>query len=34
MAERYAPTARTRIRRLPKRAQYDRAAVHAVLDAA
>jgi hypothetical protein len=33
MAERYAPTARTRIRRLPKRAQYDRAAVHAVLDA-
>ena len=33
MAERYAPTARTRIRRLPKRAHYDRAAVHAVLDA-
>jgi uncharacterized protein len=33
MAERYAPTARTRIRRLPKRAHYHRAAVQAVLDA-
>lgn len=33
MTERYAPTPRTRIRRLPKRAHYDHAAVHAVLDA-
>jgi hypothetical protein len=33
MADRYPPTARTRIKRLPKRAQYDREAVHAVLDA-
>ena len=33
MTERYPPTPRTRIRRLPKRARYDRAAVHAVLDA-
>lgn len=33
MADCYPPTARTRIRRLPKRAQYDREAVHAVLDA-
>jgi nitroimidazol reductase NimA-like FMN-containing flavoprotein (pyridoxamine 5'-phosphate oxidase superfamily) len=33
MSERYAPTPRTRIRRLPKRAHYDHAAVHAVLDA-
>jgi nitroimidazol reductase NimA-like FMN-containing flavoprotein (pyridoxamine 5'-phosphate oxidase superfamily) len=33
MAERYAPSARTRIKRLPKRARYDREAVHAVLDA-
>jgi hypothetical protein len=29
----YAPTARTRIRRLPKRARYDRETVHAILDA-
>jgi uncharacterized protein len=33
MADRYPPTARTRIKRLPKRAHYDREAVHAVLDA-
>ena len=33
MADHYTPTARTRIRRLPKRASYDRASVHAVLDA-
>jgi len=33
MADRYPPTARTRIKRLPKRAQYDREAVHQVLDA-
>jgi uncharacterized protein len=33
MADAYAPTPRTRIRRLPKRARYDREAVHAVLDA-
>jgi nitroimidazol reductase NimA-like FMN-containing flavoprotein (pyridoxamine 5'-phosphate oxidase superfamily) len=33
MSDRYAPTPRTRIRRLPKRAAYDHAAVHAVLDA-
>ena len=33
MSERYAPTPRTRIRRLPKRAAYDHEAVHAVLDA-
>jgi hypothetical protein len=33
MADRYDPTPRTRIRRLPKRASYDHAAVHAVLDA-
>jgi nitroimidazol reductase NimA-like FMN-containing flavoprotein (pyridoxamine 5'-phosphate oxidase superfamily) len=29
----YAPTARSKIRRLPKRAHYDRDTVHAVLDA-
>ncbi len=28
----YSPTARTRVRRLPKRARYDRLAVHAILD--
>jgi len=33
MADRYESTPRTRIRRLPKRASYDHAAVHAVLDA-
>ncbi len=33
MAGRYEATARTRIRRLPKRAAYDHDAVHAVLDA-
>ena len=31
--ETFEPTARTRIRRLPKRARYDRATVHAILDA-
>ncbi|MCC7272122.1 MAG: pyridoxamine 5'-phosphate oxidase family protein, partial [Alphaproteobacteria bacterium] len=30
----YAPTKRTRLKRLPKRAHYDRATVHAILDAA
>ncbi len=29
----FAPTARTRIKRLPKRAHYDRATVYAILDA-
>ena len=29
----YRPSARTRIRRAPQRARYDRAAVHAILDA-
>jgi nitroimidazol reductase NimA-like FMN-containing flavoprotein (pyridoxamine 5'-phosphate oxidase superfamily) len=29
-----APTARTRVKRLPKRASYDRDAVHSILDAA
>jgi nitroimidazol reductase NimA-like FMN-containing flavoprotein (pyridoxamine 5'-phosphate oxidase superfamily) len=29
----YRPTARSKIKRLPKRAHYDRATVHAVLDA-
>lgn len=33
MADGYPPTARTRARRLGKRARYDREAVHAVLDA-
>jgi uncharacterized protein len=33
MAGRYEATARTRIKRLPKRAAYDHDAVHAVLDA-
>lgn len=33
MADRFQPTARTRIKRLPKRAAYDRATVYAVLDA-
>ena len=33
MAGRYEATARTRVRRLPKRAAYDHDAVHAVLDA-
>ena len=31
-AERYQPTERTRVRRLPERAAYDRATVHAILD--
>ncbi|MGE0722915.1 MAG: pyridoxamine 5'-phosphate oxidase family protein [Alphaproteobacteria bacterium] len=30
----YTPTARTRVKRLAKRAHYDRATVHAILDAA
>jgi nitroimidazol reductase NimA-like FMN-containing flavoprotein (pyridoxamine 5'-phosphate oxidase superfamily) len=30
--DRYPPTARTRVRRLPERAAYDRAVVHAILD--
>ncbi|MGE0715851.1 MAG: pyridoxamine 5'-phosphate oxidase family protein [Alphaproteobacteria bacterium] len=30
----YSPTRRTRLKRLPKRAHYDRATVHAILDAA
>jgi nitroimidazol reductase NimA-like FMN-containing flavoprotein (pyridoxamine 5'-phosphate oxidase superfamily) len=30
----YKPTRRTRVKRLPKRGHYDRATVHAVLDAA
>jgi nitroimidazol reductase NimA-like FMN-containing flavoprotein (pyridoxamine 5'-phosphate oxidase superfamily) len=30
----YAPTSRTQVRRLPKRASYDRATVHAILDEA
>ena len=29
----YSPTERTRVRRLPARASYDRARVHAILDA-
>ena len=29
----YAPTSRTRVKRLPKRGHYDRATVHAILDA-
>ncbi|TAL01634.1 MAG: pyridoxamine 5'-phosphate oxidase family protein [Rhodospirillaceae bacterium] len=29
----YRPSARTRVRRVPQRARYDRAAVHAILDA-
>jgi uncharacterized protein len=29
----YTPTSRTQVRRLPKRAAYDRAQVHAILDA-
>jgi nitroimidazol reductase NimA-like FMN-containing flavoprotein (pyridoxamine 5'-phosphate oxidase superfamily) len=33
MAERSEPTSKTRVRRLPKRGHYDRATVHAVLDA-
>ncbi len=33
MAERFQPTARTRVKRLPKRGHYDPATVHAVLDA-
>lgn len=33
MEQRYTRTERTRLRRLPKRAHYDRATVHAVLDA-
>jgi nitroimidazol reductase NimA-like FMN-containing flavoprotein (pyridoxamine 5'-phosphate oxidase superfamily) len=28
----YAPTSRTKVRRLPKRASYDKLAVHAILD--
>jgi nitroimidazol reductase NimA-like FMN-containing flavoprotein (pyridoxamine 5'-phosphate oxidase superfamily) len=28
----YTPTSRTKVRRLPKRASYDKAAVHAILD--
>jgi len=31
--DQYAKTSRTRVRRLPKRGHYDRATVHAVLDA-
>jgi nitroimidazol reductase NimA-like FMN-containing flavoprotein (pyridoxamine 5'-phosphate oxidase superfamily) len=31
-AELYQPTERTRVRRLPERAAYDRATVHAILD--
>jgi uncharacterized protein len=31
-ADRYQPTERTRVRRLPERAAYDRATVHAILD--
>jgi nitroimidazol reductase NimA-like FMN-containing flavoprotein (pyridoxamine 5'-phosphate oxidase superfamily) len=31
-AERYQPTERTTLRRLPERASYDRATVHAILD--
>ena len=30
----YTPTERTRVRRLPKRAEYDRDAIHAILDEA
>jgi len=33
MAERFQPTLKTRVRRLPKRGHYDRPTVHAVLDA-
>ena len=33
MAERFQPTAKTRVKRLPKRGHYDPATVHAVLDA-
>ena len=29
----FAPTRRTRIKRMPKRAHYDRDTVHAILDA-
>lgn len=32
-ADDFKPTKRTRIKRLPKRAHYDRASVHAILDA-
>jgi nitroimidazol reductase NimA-like FMN-containing flavoprotein (pyridoxamine 5'-phosphate oxidase superfamily) len=31
--ETYTPTARTQVKRLPKRGVYDRAQVHAILDA-
>jgi nitroimidazol reductase NimA-like FMN-containing flavoprotein (pyridoxamine 5'-phosphate oxidase superfamily) len=34
MPDSFAPTPRTRIRRHPERAHYDRATVHAILDAA
>jgi nitroimidazol reductase NimA-like FMN-containing flavoprotein (pyridoxamine 5'-phosphate oxidase superfamily) len=33
MTDRFTPTAKTRVKRLPKRGHYDRATVHAVLDA-
>jgi uncharacterized protein len=33
MTDRFTATAKTRVRRLPKRGHYDRATVHAVLDA-
>lgn len=33
MPDAYAPTARTRVRRMAKRGRYDKASVHAVLDA-
>jgi nitroimidazol reductase NimA-like FMN-containing flavoprotein (pyridoxamine 5'-phosphate oxidase superfamily) len=33
LVDQFARTARTRVRRLPKRGHYDRATVHAVLDA-
>jgi hypothetical protein len=33
MDQSFKPTQKTRIRRLPKRAHYDKASVHAVLDA-
>ena len=33
MSDAYSPTDRTRLRRLPKRGEFDRAAVHAILDA-
>jgi nitroimidazol reductase NimA-like FMN-containing flavoprotein (pyridoxamine 5'-phosphate oxidase superfamily) len=32
MAERFVPTPRTQLRRLPKRASYDKAQIHSILD--